>query len=139
MSLLAPDAAAPKFVRAPAAVVAPVPPFATDSAVLRVSALKVGELVVLMSWTVLTAPAVTVKFAELNEAIPLAVVDASSIVMVVPAPVELLIVSEPVRPLTELTPAPLTPQVGQLMLPLASRTIGPLALTANVPLAFGRV
>jgi len=33
----APDSAAPKFVRAPAAVVAPVPPFETLSAFVSVS------------------------------------------------------------------------------------------------------
>jgi hypothetical protein len=112
---------------------------ATVSAVVNERALKVGELVVAMFWMVLTAPAVTVKFVELKDAIPFALVEASSMVIVAPEPEAFATLRAPVRPLTEVTPLPLIPQVGQLMLPLASRTIGPLALTAIVPLAFGSV
>ena len=49
MSLLAPLAAALMFDRAPPAVVAPVPPLASDRAVPRLKALKVGLALLLMS------------------------------------------------------------------------------------------
>jgi hypothetical protein len=139
MSLLAPDAAAPRLVRAPAAVVAPVPPLPTVNAVLSVNALNVGELVVAMSWMVFTAPLDTVKFVELNDAIPLAAVVALSIVMVAPAAEALATDSAPVSPFSDVTPLPEAAQVGHVMLPFASREIIPLAETAIVPDAFGRV
>jgi len=46
MSELAPEAAAPRLVRAPAPVIAPVPPLATLKAVVRVKPPKVGVEVV---------------------------------------------------------------------------------------------
>ena len=52
----------------------------------------------------LTAPEVTEKFPEENEAIPLAAVVASSIVIVVPDPLVLEIVNTPVNPSREATP-----------------------------------
>ena len=71
MSALAPEAAAPRLVRAPAAVVEPVPPLATVKALVSVRPAKVGLLAVLRFWsrvtllvtvTVLTAvPPATVK------------------------------------------------------------------------------
>ncbi len=44
MSLLAPEAAAPRLVRAFGAVVAPVPPWPTDSAVVRLLRLVISLL-----------------------------------------------------------------------------------------------
>ena len=102
---------------------------------------NIGAAVVAIFWIVLTAPPLTTKFAPLNDAIPLELVEASLIVIVEPAPVALLSVSAPVKPLSESTtePAPTAAQVTQLMLPFASIASGPLALTATVPLAFGSV
>ena len=42
MSLLAPEAAAPRFVRAPEAVLAPVPPFATVTGVVKLNTVPVS-------------------------------------------------------------------------------------------------
>ncbi len=76
---------------------------------------------------------------------PLALVLALSMVMVVPLPVLLAMVSAPVSPSTLSTaatpppPPPLVTQVGQVRLPLPSRLIGPEADTATVPVAFGMV
>jgi hypothetical protein len=60
----------------------PVPPLATDKAVPSVNPAKVGEEEVAIPWIVLTAPFVTVRLVELNEAKPLTVVLASWIVIV---------------------------------------------------------
>jgi hypothetical protein len=92
-----------------------------------------------MSWIVLTAPAATEKFVLLYDAIPFAAVVASLMVTLAPDPDELFRVKAPVRPFSDVTPLPLSPQVGQLMLPLASIASGPLALTTSVPFALGRV
>lgn len=51
-----------------------------------------------------TAPEATEKYEEENDAIPLAAVVASSIVIVVPKPEELEIVNAPVNPSREATP-----------------------------------
>ena len=107
--------------------------------VLTVRPLKVGAADVLISWIVLIAPLVEVKFVALKLAIPLALVLALSIVTLEPAPLELLSTSAPVRPFNDVTPLPDNAQVEQLMFPFASIAIGPLALTATVPDAFGRV
>ena len=97
-------------------------------------------------WIVLTAPFVTVKLVELNEAKPLTVELASWIVIVPPAVMMLeavmdVIVMAPVWALTletpELPPPPVVKQVGQVKLPAESMAIGPVAETAMVPLAFG--
>ena len=84
---------------------------------------KVGDAVTLMSWMVLTAPAVTVKFVPLKLAIPLAAVVASSMVMVLPEALAFAMLSAPAKPFNEVTP-----DAGQLPL---ERQI--------VPLASGRV
>ena len=101
MSLFTPLAAAPRLVRAPEALVAPVPPLVTGRAVLRVRALKVGLAVVLIPCIVSTLPLVTDKLFELNEAKPLTVSVASWMVIVPPAvtmlvPVIAVIVMAPV-------------------------------------------
>lgn len=83
---------------------APVPPLDTDKEVDNVRALNSGLLVVPMFWAVFTTPPRTEKLLALNDAIPFAVVDASSIVIVVPLPVVLLMFSTPVSPSTEVTP-----------------------------------
>jgi hypothetical protein len=62
--------------------VLPVPPLAIGSALASVNPAKVGEEEVAIPWIVLTAPFVTVKLVELNEAKPLTVVLASWIVIV---------------------------------------------------------
>ena len=124
----------------------PVPPLATDNAVPSVNPAKVGEEEVAIPWIVLTAPFVTVKLVELNEAKPLTVELASWIVIVPPAVMMLeavmdVIVMAPVWALTletpELPPPPVVKQVGQVKLPAESMAIGPVAETAMVPLAFG--
>lgn len=142
MSVFAPLLAAPRFVRAPAAVDAPVPPLVTANGVFSVRALNVGALLTLISCTVFTAPFETLKFEELKLAIPLLDVEASSMVIVEPAADELFNTIAPLMPFNEST-APLAPpppvvQLGHDMLPFASIVIGPLALTATVPEAFGR-
>ena len=85
MSLLVPLAAALRLVLALAALMAPVPPLVTGRAVERVRAAKVGLAVVLIPWIVLTAPPVTVRLVELNEAKPFMAAVASWMVMVPPA------------------------------------------------------
>jgi len=146
MSLLAPLAAVPRLERAPAALVAPVPPLRTGNAVDRVKPVKVGLLVVAIPCTVSTLPLVTVRLVELNEARPLMAAVASWIVMVPPAvtmlvPVIDVMVMAPVWALTletpEEPPPPLVRQVGQDRLPRASICSGPAAEMAMVPLAFG--
>jgi len=62
-----------------------------------------------MSCIVLTAPLTTEKLLALNEAMPLAAVEASSMVIDVPAPVALFSVSDPLSPFNELTPEPTPP------------------------------
>src|SRR5512141_1465340 len=107
MSLLAPLAAAPRLVRAPAAVVLPVPPLPTVKALLRVRPAKVGLAVVAMFWMVLMTPApLSVKLALLKVAIPLVVASAlaSLMVMVLPTPAVLLMIRAPVRVSRLLTP-----------------------------------
>ena len=97
------------------------------------------------------APVLAVKLVGLKLAIPLTVVLALSIV-IVPLEVRallivmlLLIADEPaVVPVISVTPPapppPLAKQVGQLSAPVvALRTRGPLALTAKVPDALGRL
>ena len=72
----------------------------------RVRPEKVGDAPLLIFWTVLTAPDETEKLVELNEAIPLATADASSMVMVEP-PVELFAsVIAPESELRLVTPPP---------------------------------
>src|SRR5262245_13684128 len=72
MSLLAPLAAAPRLLRAVAALLALVPPLATDRGEVKVRPAKVGVDVVAIFWMVLTAPLLTVKFVALKLAMPLA-------------------------------------------------------------------
>lgn len=60
-------------------------------------------------------------------------------VMVAPLPLAFAILKAPVKPFKLVTPLPASAQVGQVILPAESRVIGPLALTATVPLAFGTV
>ena len=80
---------------------------------------KVGLELVVISWIKLTRPLLTVKLVLLNWAMPLALVLASSIVIELPLPVVLLILSVPLRPSTDTTPEappppPLVKQVAQL-------------------------
>ncbi len=90
-------------------LLSPVPPLATVRALVKASELKVGLEVGLMPWTVSTAPAVTVKLVELNEARPLMAEVASLMVILLPT-VETLPTAVPARmiapvpALTEVTP-----------------------------------
>ena len=61
---------------------------------------KVGVAAVSMFWIVLTTPLATEKLVLLNWAIPLALVEALSIVIVVPTPDALESVNAPTSPLT---------------------------------------
>ena len=70
----------------------------------NVRPVNVGEAAVLIFCIVLTAPLATLKLVELNEAIPLATVDALSIVTVDPPLVALARVSAPARPFRLVTP-----------------------------------
>ena len=79
----------------------PVPPLATDKALVKVKPVKVGLAVVLIPCIVSTLPLVTDKLFELNEAKPLTVSVASWMVIVPPAvtmlvPVIAVIVMAPV-------------------------------------------
>jgi hypothetical protein len=90
-------------------VFVPVPPFATDSGLDNVRPANVGLLLTDMFCMVLTTPPETEKFAALKLAIPLATVDALSIVMVVPRPDALAMFKLPDKPLRSLTPDPTPP------------------------------
>ena len=112
--------------------------------------LKVTAELVAMSCLVLMAPRVLLKLVELKLASPLVpAVLALSMVMLVPdvrallnVRLPLMLVDPAVVPVMSTTPPPAPPpldrQVGQVRLPVvASRTRGPDALTATVPLVLG--
>tara|TARA_B100000678_G_scaffold51447_2_gene41055 strand:- start:710 stop:1321 length:612 start_codon:yes stop_codon:yes gene_type:complete len=93
----------------------PVPPLATPSGVVKVRPAKVGVALVLILWTVETAPFVTVRLSVLNEASPFVEEVASWMRMVFPVTCKLeavtvSIVTSPVRLFTLLTP----PEPGQV-------------------------
>jgi len=79
---------------------------------------NVGEAPECISCMVLTAPLVTLKLVALKLAMPLVLVEASLIVMVLPAAEALAIEIDPERPLRDVTPL-----LGQLPL---ERQIVPL-------------
>ncbi len=87
-----------------------------------------------------TAPLVTEKFVELNDAIPFAIVEASSIVIVVPDVPELARVNAPdiaepdVPPITERTPVFVI-----VTAPVAPLTEIPVPATFEVTPVFERV
>ena len=76
----------------------------------------------------LTAPLVTVKLVLLNEAIPLAEVEALSIVTVEPVPLAFARLIVPFKPFKEFT-----------TLPLAAKPQAALLCRQTVPLAFGKL
>ena len=119
--------------------VAPTVRLALGERLFVFTAANVGLAPELIFCTVLTAPLATLKLVPLKLAIPLAAVVASLMVTIEPEPEALATDSAPARPFKLTPPEPLTPQLGQLMLPLTSSVIKPLALTATVPLAFGSV
>ena len=112
---------------------------------VNVSVPNVGVAATWIFWMVLTVPPDAEKLVLLNWAIPFWLVEASSMVMVLPEPLAFAIVSAPVSPFrlstaaTPPPPPPLVTQVGQVMLPAESIASGPLALTATVPVALGKV
>ena len=112
---------------------------------LVLTAAKVGLELIAMFWIVLITPPLALKLVALNWAMPFCVVEASSMVMVLPAAEALAMVSAPVRPFKLSTaawpppPPPLVTHVGHDILPLASIASGPEAETASVPVAFGTV
>lgn len=120
MSLFAPLAAAPRLVRAPKPVVAFVPPLATVNGLLRFKPAKVGLAAVPISCTVFTVPAMTLKLLALNCAMPFCVVEALLMVIVVPEPLVLAIVSAPVKLSKLATPALAEAQLVKLRSPLPS-------------------
>ena len=94
------------FLKVIAPVLADAVPKVREEAPVRVSETKLGVAAVEIPWAVLTTPDATEKLVELNWAIPLPVVEASSMVIVVPVPVALSMVRSPDSPSKELTPEP---------------------------------
>src|SRR4030043_1552211 len=92
------------FLKATEPVLVEAVPRVREEAPVRVAAVNWGEALVLIPWIVLITPLAAEKLVALNWAIPLAEVEASSIVTVLPAPEELAIVKAPVRLSSEVTP-----------------------------------
>ena len=86
------------------------------------TATNVGEALVFISCMVLIVPPLAVKLVPLKLAIPFADVDASFMVIVLPAALALAIFKAPTRPFKEVTPPEQLPLDTQIV-PLASGNV----------------
>jgi hypothetical protein len=122
-------------VRPPNVPVMVLLPVAVRPLELIVRPAKLGVADVAIPWIVFTTPPLTEKFVLSNSAMPFCVVDASSIVIAPPVPLELFNVKAPVWESRLLTEPPPPVQLAKLIAPVPSL----IRQSPLLPLVVGRV